>query len=103
MNTDIALARKIGMRYRITPSGTEEPYGTALEIQAFADAVRFREQVQTLLVQFEIREHYHEKALRRKALLKEVFERSKELSIPPDLLERIRSELTYEFNLKESP
>lgn len=28
MSADIALARKIGMRYRITPSGTEELHGT---------------------------------------------------------------------------
>lgn len=102
MSADIALARKIGMRYRITPSGTEELYGSVPEIQAFADAIRFREYVRTLLAYSEVREHYHEKALRQRDLLKEIFERSEELSLPPDLLDRVRSELTYEFN-QEKP
>lgn len=61
MSADIALARKIGMRYRITPSGAEELYGSVLEIQAFADAVRFREHARTKLTQLDIREHYREK------------------------------------------
>lgn len=98
MSADIDLAQHLGMRYAITSSGTEELHGTAREIQAFADAIRLREYVRTMLAQSEVREHYQEKALRQRSLLKEIFERSEELSLPPDLLERVRSELTYEFN-----
>lgn len=102
MSADIDLAQHLGMRYAITSSGTEELHGTVREIQAFADAIRLREHVRTVLTQHEVREHYQEKALRQRSLLKEIFERSEELSLPPDLLERVRSELTYEFN-QEKP
>lgn len=98
MSADIDLAKNLGIRYRITPSGIEELYGTVQDMQAFSEAIRLRERVRTMLVQSEVREHYQEKALRQRGLLKEIFERSEELSLPPDLLERVRSELTYEFN-----
>ena len=102
MSADIDLAKKLGIRYRITPSGVEELYGTIKEIQAFADAIRLGEIIRTVIIQSEVREHYHKKALRQRGLLKEIFERSEELSLPPDLLERVRSELTYEFK-QEKP
>lgn len=96
MNADIYLAQHLGMRYAITSSGTEELHGTVREIQAFAEAIRLREMVRTVTIHSEVREHYHKKALRQRGLLREIFERSEELSLPPDLLERVRSELTYE-------
>lgn len=98
MSADIDLAKKLGIRYLITPSGIEELYGTVQDMQVFADAIRLREIVRTVIIHSEVREHYHKKALRQRSLLKEIFERSEELSLPPDLLERVRSELTYEFD-----
>ena len=98
MSADIDLAQRLGMRYAITSPGTEELHGTVREIQAFAEAIRLREMVRTVTIHSEVREHYYKKALRQRSLLKEIFERSEELSLPPDLLERVRSELTYEFD-----
>ena len=102
MGADIDLAQHHGLRYVITPSGTEELHGTVQEVQAFAEAIRLREMVRMVTIHSEVREHYHKKALRQRSLLKEIFERSEDLSLPPDLLERVRSELTYEFN-QEKP